>query len=746
MVPLSCDYALTYLAGNGANRNGPERQHNVLSPFMNRAAAIFTYIVLVYVGVLVVFAVAGPTQNSIPLHAAGSFVIAGERPSFNIDNLAGSRYGSWNGSDANVGSLSSDAFVLRPIFEISFAGYPFNAGMSAELVATDGSGMFNLRTATMPGQSWTRYTFRMPPAWIGKEVRFRGVDGSRMRDGWMGVADIFTMGRPQWLSRHLAWKALAFIAVLIVIAFACANGFSADDRFAYIVRSPFVYGGALFVALLVFRLPSITSGKLFNPDEAQMTAQGIAFLHHPIPWRDFDGTTSGPINSIVLALPAVIGITPSLGSTRVVAVVALALMLFCSYLFLRVFIPDRIARLTTLLPFSVFCLGSDSSYVSYTSETIPVLFVAGALVCAAIAFERPRWEYPASAMCGLLIGSLIFAKLQAAPFALFLALALPALWWRGQASSFVLLLTSFVAGVLTVPAFILATVAAAGALRDFWIPYIVFPRLYVAGNCCSYAPPQFFFGDPVFRELFLTSIGISGIAIIATIVLAVSRRIDVNCRLFALLCAFAAMLCIGVYMVEAPQTPFYHYLFWLIIPDTVIVGLALGALVSALPESGSRRSMLGLATLLIVVTAAPLLADVLLDKGRSEQFSFRFHAPIDLIAADLQAFIAPGQSVAMWGWMPEYLVYTQGIMGTRDAISQFQIENRPLQNYYRDRYLRDVKRNQPDFVLEAIGPQAFAYKDLRTQGISSFPELASFVASNYRLTYKTDSIRLYRRK
>jgi hypothetical protein len=719
----------------------------VLSFLKSRAAAILACVALVYVGVLAVLAVAGPTQSGIPLHAAGSFAIAAEYPSSNSENLAGPRYGSWNGSDANVGRLTSDAFVLGPIVEISLAGYPSNPNMSAVLVATDGSGTFDLRTATMPARSWTRFTFRMPPAWIGKRVRFQATDGSRVRDGWMGVSDLLTMNRAEWLYLHLAWKMLALGAVLIVIAFACADVFPGEARFARIVRSRFAFGLALFVALLVFRLPVITSGKLFDADEAQMTAQAITFLHHPIPWRDFDGTTSGPINTIAVALPGLVGITPSLGSSRLIAVVALALTLVCLYRFLRAFIPDRLARLTTLLPLSLLCIGVDASYVSYTSETIPVLFVAGALACAAISYEHPRWELPADVVSGLLVGSLIFAKLQAAPVALFLAITLPVLWWwRPGASSFVRRLLASVAGLLTVPVLVLAAVVYGGALRDFWVTYVVFPGIYVAGNCCHYAAPRFFFSEPAFREFFLASIGIAAIALLAAGVLAVRRRVAVSRRLLALLGAFIAMCCIGIYAVEAPQTPFYHYLFWLIVPVTAIVGISLAVLGSVLPEGEPRRPVRAIAMLLVIVVAMPLFGHVLRDKSRGEQLSFRFGAPIDADAAELQRLIAPQQSVAMWGWMPQYLVYTQAIMGTRDAISQFQIEPRPLQSYYRDRYLRDIERNRPDFVLDAVGSRAFAYNEVRTEGIASFPELAAFVASGYRLAYQTDSIRLYRRK
>ena len=58
-----------------------------------------------------------------------------------------------------------------------------------------------------------------------------------------------------------------------------------------------------FSAMLALRWAGISYGNELNPDESQMLAQAMRFVSHPVPWRDVDGTTSGPLNSLLLTVP-----------------------------------------------------------------------------------------------------------------------------------------------------------------------------------------------------------------------------------------------------------------------------------------------------------------------------------------------------------------------------------------------------------------------------------------------------------
>src|SRR4051795_7991380 len=70
--------------------------------------------------------------------------------------------------------------------------------------------------------------------------------------------------------------------------------------------------------LLALRGPIVFDRRL-HIDEAQMTAQAITAASHPIPWKSFDPTTSGPLNTYVLLLPHLFGVPIGAVATKIVA-------------------------------------------------------------------------------------------------------------------------------------------------------------------------------------------------------------------------------------------------------------------------------------------------------------------------------------------------------------------------------------------------------------------------------------------
>jgi len=99
----------------------------------------------------------------------------------------------------------------------------------------------------------------------------------------------------------------------------------------------------------------------------------------------------------------------------------------------------------------------------------------------------------------------------------------------------------------------------------------------------------------------------------------------------------------------------------------------------------------------------------------------------------------------VWGWMPDFYVATGALLGTRDAITQFQIVPSSYQNYYRTRYLADFALNRPRFFVDAVSPSMFAYHDPAKEGHQSFPQLARIVAADYRDIGESYGVRLYER-
>lgn len=98
----------------------------------------------------------------------------------------------------------------------------------------------------------------------------------------------------------------------------------------------------------------------------------------------------------------------------------------------------------------------------------------------------------------------------------------------------------------------------------------------------------------------------------------------------------------------------------------------------------------------------------------------------------INRFKKPGDRLTVWGWRADYHINTQLPMGTRSAVSEFQIRDVPLRNYYRRTALEEFKESHPVFFIDAVGPYSLEFNDPKLYGFETFPELARFVADTYR--------------
>jgi hypothetical protein len=315
------------------------------------------------------------------------------------------------------------------------------------------------------------------------------------------------------------------------------------------------------------------------------------------------------------------------------------------------------------------------------------------------------------------------AKLQSAPLGVGLfGVAILALVLTRHAKR----VGALVAGCTVVPAIILSASAFGGTLDDFWRSYILSALAYILYD---YPPITFLTATNGFGPLFdvLCAFGIAG-----CLTLLVARRRVSKPESFGLLAA-AAILAAAIYTIDAPKRTTLNYLTFAVFPASAfaIAGLAV------IPAM-ARRAM---ATLLAIACSVaqpiafrepyPYIGSV-----------YDYNIPEPLTAL-LIAHVAPGQRLAIWGWRPKYYVYTQTLMATRDAITQYQ-ENpyfNPERPYFRARYLRDFARSRPVAFLDT-GVESFGSDG----GHEAWPELDAIVRRDYRYIGAVNGNRLYLRR
>ncbi|MDB6126859.1 MAG: hypothetical protein JWM35_755, partial [Verrucomicrobia bacterium] len=64
---------------------------------------------------------------------------------------------------------------------------------------------------------------------------------------------------------------------------------------------------------------------------------------------------------------------------------------------------------------------------------------------------------------------------------------------------------------------------------------------------------------------------------------------------------------------------------------------------------------------------------------------------------------------------------------------------------FRDRTLRDLRKNQPALFVDSVCEGSFTYFDRKTAGLQIFPELEDYVAHHYRLIEDLHGYRIYLR-
>ena len=236
--------------------------------------------------------------------------------------------------------------------------------------------------------------------YVGDQAYVRQVN-----EGFISTTYLVQVARPSldlllWLDRTTRrYWFVAYALLYAVMALALAPAASPRARRLFGTRRTDALLLALgALTLFAFHWPSFYWEWPSNPDEAQMLAQAIKSAHAPIPWLAYDPTTSGPLNTAVLALPALFGVTPGYVSARIEATLLVLGSLTFFFAAMGSLFDERIARLATLPVFAFFALCESSDFNGYTSELTPIFLITFVLLCVAKAPRVPMSRLVALAL------------------------------------------------------------------------------------------------------------------------------------------------------------------------------------------------------------------------------------------------------------------------------------------------------------------------------------------------------------
>ncbi|WP_149975094.1 hypothetical protein [Microcystis aeruginosa] len=519
--------------------------------------------------------------------------------------------------------------------------------------------------------------------------------------------------------------------------------------------------------ILAARWPGFLSPML-DPDEGQFIAGAIKLLKDPVFWRAVDAASSGPLNVYPLTLPAFFGFRIEYASSRVIGLIMIIAAIVCLYYALSTLYDKSLSRLAIVPVVTTVALMTKSGYVHYTSEhfSIAILSVALLIVCKYYAGNSSNPNHLIFAL-GFILGLTPFAKMQSVPIAFSIACVfLHILWLKSSArGQFIRSLAAFFLGGMLFSALVILYLTIFSIYDAFWKSYIqqnllIYATHGLRGNVTQLS---FFAKINIFLDMLVTVQDTQMLFLFTAIALIVGMPFLIIKRFFLsphqeqsntfyFVYYSLFFLSASSYSVIRPGNSFPHYLLFLIIPSGFLIGVFLGELAQVLQVPKLTRSNLKLSLLtgvfFITVASSFLQFAITITSDNFHLDNRRRFAKnyLSSIAKTILKYASPGESMAVWGWVPELYVDTGIVQATRDSVPIWQILPGSLQEYFLKRYSEDLINSNARLFVDAVAPRMTGFKDRETQGHEVFPEIARVIKENYRLVDEVQGVRIYLKK
>jgi hypothetical protein len=350
----------------------------------------------------------------------------------------------------------------------------------------------------------------------------------------------------------------------------------------------------------------------------------------------------------------------------------------------------------------------------------------------------------------LALGAVPFAKLQAVPVALFIALAAFSLIGAATNTSRQARLKA--AGFLAATGFVIPVVITAGIY--FGGQWGEFKRDYIQANIVYLSGRTFPWSESPERLLAMINLSPGFGPYLWSAMLFFVIAIAAGCFAREGLPHRIALLSLGLLLVSAfavvsPGRSFFHYLHFLYFPLALGAACFLGSVYresKGTQRSPSNRRMMqdSLALLYIGVCLGPQIAWRLKAPFQYEGLYSAGHSVLTISDSgrEIMNHARSTDSLAVWGWAPRLWVETGLRQGTRDGNTSRQIESSPLRDEFQRRYLSDLIRNKPAVFVDAVGVGNFI-SDRAENGHEEFPVVARYIEKEYRFVREVEAMRIY---
>ena len=494
----------------------------------------------------------------------------------------------------------------------------------------------------------------------------------------------------------------------------------------------FLLSGIAFI--WIARLPILQFALALDPDEAQFSANAMRIWAGGMNWDNLDSTSSGPLNSAVLAWPYLMGLDVTLATTRIMGTAIVCIMLIMLFLGIRHISSTETAVLSSYPLFIFYATISHTQIAHYNSQNLSLMLLSvGVYGYLRIIGDQPVEKGRSSILLlsGFSLGLIPFAKLQAAPLAVLVGLALIAAIFCLPGREKWKQVTLVSCGAIVPSLMFLLPLLVRGEFHHFIKSYLLYAVYYVDKPLSMEGFFRFARSNAFFWDVCCSYAAIFGISL-------------VFCFFFQNSIAAAKKWAVGLAALSIPVAwfcivlsgrEFLHYLL-LLLPSLALFAGAFNAIGSDAFLVRMRSVRLQRAIHIVVslaVMAALIPAGIVENQNNPGYRNGEFRDGLTFKSPRLMQWLETkkSDSLLVWGWMPQWYLSTGMTPATRETQNYIQIDSHFPKDYYRERLIQDFNKSHPDFVLDAVAPNSFYYSDPDTQSISSFPALAEIIRNSF---------------
>lgn len=470
----------------------------------------------------------------------------------------------------------------------------------------------------------------------------------------------------------------------------------------------------IFFSILLIRSNLYLLGnEILNIDESQMTANAIKLSINKFNILEFDGTSSGFLNSLILTWPDFFGLDITILTTRLTAIVVLALIFYIIFLYFNISLSNKtIAAILVLPGLLFFSFTQDPDFQHYSSELLSTLFIVFAIFVNKLNLPEKKIFYNFLGITGLSL--ILFSKTQLVPTSviIFLFICLSSLWKK---DFFQLVINSF---IFTLPIFfILSIYYFNGYLEDYYINYFEFPKAVISKYSIAYNVLQRGLSSNninsnLFNHLIFNSIShyfyFQIIISIILIVISIIRKNYHKLLNFNFLLIIISIISIFSSIIITGAV-YRHYFIPLVPLTTLFVGYLLVVNIKEIKRLDNLK-------IIMIFFMFLLLLSYLTEEKKfyAKNIKTKLNLKnINLLSPRVFNYLDIEKgSLYVWGWAPQLYSLSYLYPVDRATISQKNIEDYSNNEYFNQRLLNEIYNNKPDIIIDAVKPKSFYYTNI----------------------------------